>query len=57
MGGTEDLLISVNEFKQTAYKYGAELVLVEGASHDLMLGRGCQQALDALHQWLKKIPK
>lgn len=57
MGGTEDQLISVNEFKQTAYKYGAELVLVEGASHDLMLGRGYQQALDALHQWLKKIPK
>jgi hypothetical protein len=52
MGGIEDQLISVSEFKQTAKKYGADLSLLEGGSHDLMLEMGCQKYVDAIHSWL-----
>jgi len=52
MGGTEDQLISVSEFEQTAKKYEADLSLLEGGSHDLMLESDCQKYVDAIHSWL-----
>ena len=52
MGGTEDQLISVIEFEQTAKKYEADLSLLEGGSHDLMLESDCQKYVDAIHSWL-----
>ena len=53
MGGTADSLISVREFKQTATQYGAELALMEGGSHDLMLERDCQKYAVAIQKWLE----
>ena len=54
MGGTEDQLISVSEFEQTAKKYEADLSLLEGGSHDLMLESDCQKYVDAIHSWLAR---
>jgi pimeloyl-ACP methyl ester carboxylesterase len=54
MGGTEDQLISVSEFEQTAKKYEADLSLLEGGSHDLMLENDCQKYVDAIHSWLAR---
>jgi len=52
MGGSEDQLISVGEFEQTAHKYGAELAIMEGGSHDLMLEIDCQKYVNAIHSWV-----
>ncbi len=52
MGGTADELISVREFEQTASRYGAELILFEGGSHDLMLERSAKTYVDAIHSWI-----
>jgi len=52
LGGTEDALISVDECKQTANRYGADLILLEGGSHDLMLDPKAQNYLDIMRQWL-----
>ena len=52
MGGQEDQLISVLEYKQTAKAYGVELALVEGGTHDLMLDSNSQIYLDLIHAWL-----
>jgi len=57
IGGTEDQLISVSEFKQTAKKYGAELAIMEGGSHDLMLESNCQKYVDIIHSWLEGFSK
>jgi pimeloyl-ACP methyl ester carboxylesterase len=56
MGGTEDLLISVNEFKQTAKVYGAELMLMDGGSHDLMLDPDCARYADKIYAWMQLNP-
>lgn len=53
LGGTDDQLISVQEFKQTAERYEAELALLAGGSHDLMLEPNCQKYVDVIHAWLK----
>lgn len=56
MGGTEDHLISVNEFKQTAKVYGAELMLMDGGSHDLMLDPDCARYADKIYAWMQLNP-
>jgi alpha-beta hydrolase superfamily lysophospholipase len=53
MGGTEDLLISVKEFRQTAIKYGAELMLMDGGSHDLMLDSDYESYAGKIHAWIQ----
>ena len=57
MGGTEDRLISVKECQQTAIAYGAELAMMEGGSHDLMLDADCWHYADRIHEWLLHGPK
>jgi len=57
MGGQEDQLISVLECKQTAKAYGAQLALMEGGSHDLMLDSNGKIYLDLIHAWLKNPAK
>ena len=53
MGGTEDQLISVEECQQTANAYGAELAMMEGGSHDLMLDSNSRSYADRMHAWLQ----
>jgi pimeloyl-ACP methyl ester carboxylesterase len=54
LGGSKDGLISVNEFQQTAKHYQAELEIIEGGSHDLMLDEEYAKTADLIHQWINK---
>jgi hypothetical protein len=47
-------LISVKEFQQTSKHYGAELEIIEGGSHDLMLDEEFEKTANAIFSWLKK---
>lgn len=53
VGGSADGLISVKEFQQTAKHYGAELEIIEGGSHDLMLDTHFEKTANAIISWLK----
>jgi alpha-beta hydrolase superfamily lysophospholipase len=53
MGGSADALISVDEFKQTAERYGTSLELIEGGSHDLMLESNSHQYAAIIDRWLE----
>ena len=55
MGGSRDGLISVKEFKQTAKHYKAELEIIEGGSHDLMLDDEYLKSSELIHQWINKL--
>jgi pimeloyl-ACP methyl ester carboxylesterase len=52
IGGSEDALITQEEFRQTAKYYQAKLELIEGGSHDLMLDPDFTKTADSIHQWL-----
>jgi pimeloyl-ACP methyl ester carboxylesterase len=52
IGGSEDALITQEEFRQTAKYYQAKLERIEGGSHDLMLDPDFTKTADSIHQWL-----
>ena len=52
VGGSDDQLISVQEFSQTAKHYAAEIVIIEGGSHDLMLDEDFERTAAVIHQWI-----
>jgi pimeloyl-ACP methyl ester carboxylesterase len=52
VGGSEDGLITVNEFADTAKRYGAELEIIEGGSHDLMLDKDFEKTAEVIKRWL-----
>lgn len=52
MGGSNDELISVDEFKATAKHYESELIIFKGGSHDLMLDHECLKYLEMIRGWL-----
>lgn len=52
IGGSNDQLITVNEFTQTAKRYGAKLVIIEGGSHDLMLDEEFERTASAIDRWI-----
>ena len=54
VGGSKDQLITVNEFAQTAKRYGAKLEIIEGGSHDLMLDDDYLQTTEAIKNWLEE---
>lgn len=54
IGGSEDQLISVQEFSQTAKHYGAKLAIIEGGSHDLMLDDEYLKTIRAIKNWLEE---
>jgi pimeloyl-ACP methyl ester carboxylesterase len=54
VGGSDDGLISVQEFQQTAKHYEAALEIIEGGSHDLMLDADFIKTADVIHQWIIK---
>ena len=53
VGGSKDQLITVNEFAQTAKRYGAKLEIIEGGSHDLMLDDDFIKSVEVIHNWIK----
>lgn len=54
VGGSDDQLITVQEFSQTAKYYGAELAIIESGSHDLMLDKDCRKTAELIKNWIGK---
>jgi alpha-beta hydrolase superfamily lysophospholipase len=52
VGGSQDKLITVQEFSQTAKHYGAELAIIEGGSHDLMLDADAEKTAKVIQDWI-----
>jgi alpha-beta hydrolase superfamily lysophospholipase len=52
IGGSQDHLITVNEFAQTAKRYGAKLEIIEGGSHDLMLDDDFEKTAKIINEWI-----
>jgi pimeloyl-ACP methyl ester carboxylesterase len=52
IGGSQDHLITVNEFTQTAKRYGAKLEIIEGGSHDLMLDDDFEKTAKMINEWI-----
>jgi alpha-beta hydrolase superfamily lysophospholipase len=52
VGGSEDRLISVQEFSQTAKHYGAKLAIIQGGSHDLMLDADAEKTAKVIQEWI-----
>lgn len=52
IGGSEDALMTQDEFRQTAKYYQAKLELIEGGSHDLMLDPDFAKTADSIHRWI-----
>jgi pimeloyl-ACP methyl ester carboxylesterase len=53
IGGSEDGLITVREFASTANYYKAQLSIIEGGSHDLMLDEAYEQSAKAIEKWIR----
>jgi pimeloyl-ACP methyl ester carboxylesterase len=53
VGGSADGLISVQEFANTAKHYNAQLEIIEGGSHDLMLDKDFEKSAEAIKSWLE----
>lgn len=52
IGGSQDQLITVKEFAQTANRYGAKLKIIKGGSHDLMLDEDFQKTAKVIQDWI-----
>ena len=52
VGGSEDGLITVQEFSQTAKHYGAKLAIIQGGSHDLMLDADAEKTAKVIQEWI-----
>ena len=52
VGGSQDQLITVKEFAQTAKRYGAKLEIIEGGSHDLMLDDDFEKTAKVIQEWI-----
>ena len=53
LGGAEDTIFRPREVERTAERYGADLQILPGLAHDLMLDTGWKAAADALAGWLE----
>lgn len=54
LGGEEDEIFTSKEIEQTARKYGADLDIIAGASHDLMLDHNRLEVAKSIHRWLER---
>jgi len=52
LGGSKDGLITVREFENTANYYNANLTIIEGGSHDLMLDEDYEKSALAIVKWI-----
>jgi pimeloyl-ACP methyl ester carboxylesterase len=52
IGGSQDGLISVSEFENTAKHYHAKLAIIEGGSHDLMLDEDYEKSALEIAKWI-----
>ncbi len=54
IGGEEDQIFTSQEMEQTARKYGADLDIIAGAAHDLMLDTNWKDTAAVIDRWLEK---
>ena len=54
VGGSADGLITVQEFADTANHYNAQLEIIEGGSHDLMLDEDFEKTAEGIKSWLEE---
>jgi pimeloyl-ACP methyl ester carboxylesterase len=54
VGGSKDGLISVQEFANTAKHYKAQLEIIEGGSHDLMLDKDFEKTAEVIKSRLEE---
>lgn len=52
IGGSQDQLITVKEFAQTANRYAAKHEIIEGGSHDLMLDEDFEKTAKVILEWI-----
>ena len=56
IGSPDDALIPIGDVRDTASRYGAELLEFPGIGHDLMLDEGGEEVADAMLGWLDGQP-
>lgn len=56
LGSPDDALIPIVDVRDTARRYGAELLEFPGIGHDLMLDTGGEEVADAMLGWLDAQP-
>jgi pimeloyl-ACP methyl ester carboxylesterase len=54
VGGSADGSITVQEFADTAKHYKAQLEIIEGGSHDLMLDNDFEKTAEVIKSWLEE---
>ncbi|MDW3191671.1 MAG: alpha/beta fold hydrolase [Cytophagales bacterium] len=52
IGGEEDEIFTTREMAQTAKKYGADLDIIAGGAHDLMIDTQKQEVAKIIHRWM-----
>ena len=52
IGGDQDEIFTEEDFIATADRYNADLEIIEGGSHDLMLDHTHPQVQNSIHKWL-----
>ena len=52
VGGSKDGLITVSEFASTAKHFGAELAIIDGGSHDLMVDNDFEKSAKVIQEWI-----
>lgn len=52
LGGSNDRLITIRELEATANHYNAQLTIIEGGSHDLMLDEDYEKSAHAIEKWI-----
>ncbi len=52
LGGSKDGLTTVREFESTAKHYNAQVAIIEGGSHDLMLDEDFEKSALAIANWI-----
>lgn len=54
MGGEEDQIFTTKEMEQTARTYGADLDIIPGVAHDMMLDPKNKEVAATILRWLEK---
>lgn len=54
VAGEKDVVVSLDGQRRSAVHYGADLMVVEGAGHNLMHERNQSEIAHAIHQWLEQ---
>jgi pimeloyl-ACP methyl ester carboxylesterase len=52
LGTPDDALIPINDVRDTARRYGAELIEFPGIGHDMMLDEGWEEPVEAMLGWI-----